>query len=152
MSVKLTGALMPEIHFDTTVAKFAESIVRKELLNDRDFNTLPTGVQDKAVAEGAMQLIAQAEKNLKMKIDPAAPVANVFYDYLNGVVLSWKESFGNAFTLVWAVALFIFLRGIGVVLVFLSTLLAGLFYGLLISTGAVAVIAEQTVKERIVLM
>jgi hypothetical protein len=150
-SVKIAATLVPGLKFDASVEEFAESIAKKTLYGNKNFEALPPDQQDKAIREGAAATIAQAEKNLAMHLSPAMPVSDVFYGYLSVMAANWKTSFGNSFIALWIFILFILLRGIGAVLVWLSACLAALFFEGCIAAGAVAVTGESATREHVIL-
>ncbi len=151
-AVKVAAVVTPQIQFNATVKDFAESIAKKELSGDPRFAMLPPDVQDKAVQDASVAMIAQAQKNLNLELSPQESVADVFYAYLKRVAASWKASFGSAFTLVSGLTLFILLRGIGVIMVGVSALIAMLLMELLVALGAISVIGEPATKERVVML
>ncbi len=148
-TVGLVGGLYPEVKLNSTVSELAQSLVRKEAAGS--FADLPPNVQDQEVRNAADTMVTQAAKSLNLDITGNESVSDAFYSYLTATISGWKNSFGSSFTVIWAIALFIFLRGLGAILVWVSMFLTIGLFELLSAFGIFATVGEASMKEILVI-
>ncbi len=150
-SVRMAGVLFPGVKLDATVGAFAESVIRKQVQGNGGFEALPGDVRDAQIRQAAETMIRDASKNLDIPIEHSMRLADVFYVYLAKSMATWKSRLGGSFTLIWAMCVFIFLRGLGTLLVWAAALAGGLCYGIMIAFGYASVAGESAVREKLML-
>lgn len=145
-----TKTIYPDVDLRGTVGDFVRAIVKRELMRNQDFAVLPPDVQDKEIAAAAEVMRANAEKSLGINLAPETALEKAFYDYLVKMLQGWRESFGGSFDIFWILFLFIIIRGIGVVFVWLAQIISILVYEALLATGVLALVGESQTKELVV--
>lgn len=152
-SIEAAAALFPELKLDSTVQDFAESVIKRQMHESGAYDSLPGNVRDAEIRKGAAAIIQDSAKSLNLKVAPDMRLGDVFYAYLTRTLTGWKQAFHDdfSFTLIWAAAIFIFLRGLGVLMVWAATLVATLGYELMIALGYVSVVGEPAAREKIIL-
>lgn len=150
-TVGVAGSLYPGIKLNSTVGELAQGLVKQQLAPGAQFGELPPEVQDQQVRNAAGTMISQASKSLGINFTASDRVSDVFYTYLTMTIQSWKENLGNGFIALWAVAIFIFLRGLGAILVWLAMFVCLAIFELMSAFGIFAMVGEPSMKEKLVI-
>ncbi len=149
--VQVLGGTYGGVRLDGTVEDFAESVARKELAGEAEFNQLPPDAQAKAVRQAAAAEIAQAEKSLNLALAPDAKISHIFYSYIAAFIKDWQANLGNSFFVLWGIILFVFLRGIGFLVIWAALIIAVAMYQLAAAFGIISIVSEPATQERLIL-
>jgi type IV secretory pathway VirB3-like protein len=74
-------------------------------------------------------------------------VATVLYGFILRTLSGWRTRFASAFLVGWSVVIFVLLRSIGILFVWLGQLLLGVVYEILLAAHVITIREEQTTKE-----
>lgn len=140
----------PDLDLNANVDRFTKQLVKNNLMADPDFQRELPDVQDKQIAAAAAEMQVQAEKTLGIKLAPDTALSDVFYVYLANMASGVRSFFGGYFNVFWALLLFIIIRGIGVIFVWLAQVIGFLLYESLVATGVLAVLGESRTKESVI--
>jgi hypothetical protein len=140
----------PGVNLESTVQEFAEDISRKQLEKEENFDQLTNAAKEGAIRDASKMQIEGFTKNLSFEVKGDMKVSDVLYIYITGFISNWKAGLGDSFVFIWAVILFLFLRGLGFLLIWTSLILGGFIYQLCFAFGVVAIVGEPATKERLI--
>jgi hypothetical protein len=150
-TIGLLTHLYPNLNLSASVQTFAEDMTHKQLSADPKFQALPPDQQDKIIQSAAAEEISKARSSLKIDLAPGDRISDVLYRYIINFVGNWKTSLGDNFVLIWALALFFLLRGLGLLLIWPAVLLSGIIYELCAAFGVMSIAGEPAMQERLIL-
>lgn len=146
-TIHLTGTMYPGVRLDSTVGEFARTFAAKQLAQTSDFGNLPPQAQEQETRNAADTLLKQATTSFGFPVQASDLLSDVFYNYLAHMITGWKATLGDSFLTLWAIALFILLRGVGAILVWLGMLIALGIYELLSAMSVMSVVGEPSMRE-----
>lgn len=139
----------PGIPFAGSFGDFAQTLVSRELKDNSAFQALPPQSQQTTIASNAQALINNFSQSLGVAVHASDTVGGVMYDFIQKTLSGWQDRFASAFLLGWSVVVFLVLRSLGIVFMWISQLLLGGVYEILLAAGVVK-IEEQTVKKEVI--
>lgn len=142
----------PTVPLTGSFNDFAEAVARMQLQGNPAFQSLTPADQDAALASSAQQMAAMFSNSSSTASTTAAaviaePTSNVFYGYFQGLFAEWQARFNNLFVGAWGLVLFLILRSIGIIVVWVGQFVALMFYELLLATGFMKISEEPATKE-----
>jgi len=164
----------PNLKFDGTFGDFAQDVALMQVKNDPAFGALMPDEQSAVLTQSAGQIasafssapvtIPAAPANasstapasfvaLTAPVTPAIsatlaePTNNVFYTYLAALTAKLQDKFGTAFIGIWALGLFLILRSIGIIVVWIAQFVSLIFYELLLALGFMKISEQPATKE-----
>ena len=140
----------PAIPLTGSFGDFATTMVERQLKGNAAFQSLSPQAQDATVAANAKALTDSFSQNLGVAIQASDTISTVFYGFIMKSLGSWQHKFASIFLLGWSVAVFLVLRGIGILFVWLDQLILGIVYEILLALGIITIKDEPTTKESIV--
>jgi len=143
----LVGNFYPTISLAGTFDDFAQSIAKEEFAGNPAFEAMPATDQAAAVSAAASQFEGNLSKSFGVTLSPASSTSDVAYNVIKSMLEGWSERFAVWFTAGWAVALFLVLRSIGVIAVWIGQFFAMIVYELLLSAGIIRIVEEPQTKE-----
>ncbi|MEK7195317.1 MAG: hypothetical protein AAB655_01335 [Patescibacteria group bacterium] len=137
----------PEINLNSTFGKFTENIAVFILSDNQTFKDLPPQGRQAAIAQTAKQIADGFSKSVGANISPDEPVSDFVYRYTTKSLADWRSRFDNLFIAVWALVVFIFIRGFGFLFYSIAAVVSFLLYQILLSTGFIHLIGESRTHE-----
>lgn len=143
----LVNGFYPELSFTGSFGNFAESFSKMELQNNPSFQNLSTAEQNVAIQQGATQFTQNFLQSSAVPVATSSPTSDAFYNVLNGVLGAWQSESSGWFDVGWATVLFIGLRTVGILFVWLAQFVSLIFYEILLASGFMTVTEENRTRE-----
>jgi hypothetical protein len=145
----LVNGFYPELSLNGSFGTFAQSFSKMELQNNPSFQTLNTAQQNAAIQQGATQFSQNFLQSSAVPVASSSPASDAFYNVLNGVLNAWQSQSSGWFDVGWATVLFIGLRTVGILFVWLAQFVSLIFYEILLASGFMKVSEENRTRELI---
>ncbi len=147
LTTRFVSGLYPEYRFNSNLGDFAKSVVQGQLQKDAQFNLLPPAVRAKVLDDASAKLLEGMSGAAGIQLDPAATFSGVAYNFLNKSLTDLKVKYGTLFVTLWALAVFLTVRGLSALLGFLIAFLAFILYHAMISMRLIRVRTENKPHE-----
>jgi hypothetical protein len=141
----IVNSFYPDLLLTGSFGNFAQSFSKMELQNNPNFQKLNTAQQSVAVQEEADQFAASFARG-SSTVATSSPTSDAFYNMLNGVLSAWQSQSSGWFDAGWVTVLFIGLRTLGIVFIWIAQFVSLMFYEFLLATGFMK-ISEQTRQQ-----
>ena len=135
----------PGIPLDGSFGDFAQAVAQEQLKNNATFESLPADQQSQVLAASTAQIAGSFTPT------PSAtePTREVFYSYFIAMASKLQGQFGNGFIFVWGLILFLILRTIAILAVWIAQFVTLVFYEFFLAIGFVAISEESESRELI---
>ncbi len=143
----LVSGFYPAVSFTGSFGDFAQSVAKGELATNAAFQSMSSSGQVAALSAASSQIESNLSKSLGITISGASPTSNVAYDVIMNMLQGLRDRFSLWFVAGWGIVLFLLLRSVGVVAVWIGQFLAMIAYEILLSTGTVRITEEPQTKE-----
>lgn len=137
----------PKFRFTSSFGDLTKDIASSELAKDADFNKITPAEQVKTIEDASDKIIKDLGRMLKITIAPTEKTSKIFYDLIVNNLEGLKNKFGNQFTVVWGIILFIAVRGVGSIFAWFAALFSLFFYQILLGFNVVRVVGENRNHE-----
>jgi hypothetical protein len=141
------NSFYPELTLNGSFGNFAQSFSKMELQNNPSFQSLNTEQQSEAIQQESTQFTQNFLQNTSSSVASSTPTSDAFYNVLNGVLGAWRSQSSGWFDVGWATVLFIGLRTLGVIFVWIAQFISLLFYEMLLAMGFMKVTEEARSRE-----
>lgn len=139
----------PGVPFGGSFNNFSENFARLELQNNPDFRNVSPVAQRNAIVQAADRLAAGVTQITGVAPAPDETVNNVAYRTIIAVLTSLKGKLQGQFIVAWAALLFLVLRALGIVFVWIAQFVALLFYEILLASGFMHITEVTHTKESV---
>ncbi|MEK7077056.1 MAG: hypothetical protein AAB967_02390, partial [Patescibacteria group bacterium] len=142
----------PEIDLSGSLGDFAESLAQLELQTDPDAKDLTPPERERkliGIFEEKLAGLVNYLKSFTVAVTPDEPVNSLLYRILLLVIDGVRAKAGEWFTAVWALALFLIVRGFGTVFYFVIGAVAFSVFHILVASNFAQVTYEARNKELI---
>jgi len=143
----LAADFYPMISFKGSFSNFAQSVAKEELAGTTAFTELTGGEQSAAISAATSQVEENLSKSLGVTVTATSSTSDVAYNAIVNMFQAWSARFSVWFTVGWAIALFLVLRSVGVIFVWIGQFLTMIIYELLLATGVIRIVEEPQTKE-----
>lgn len=150
-AIKIASVIYPGVKLDATIGEFARTLAAKSISADGSFSNMPQEAINQAILNTADTVLKQAGRNFGMSLTPDMHLSDIFYKYMTNALTGWRQSLGDSFLALWIIAMFIFLRSLGTILVWIAMLVALGVYELLSAIGIFALTGEPSMQERLII-
>lgn len=140
------NSFYPQLSFNGSFGDFSQSFAKMELQNNPNFQSLNTAQQNLAVQQQASQFATSFSQSAAAPVSSSSPTSDAFYNVLNGVLSAWQSQSSGWFDVGWVTVLFIGLRTLGILFVWLTQFISLIFYEILLASGFMKV-SEETHKR-----
>lgn len=147
LTVGVTSGLYPEYKFNSNLGDFAKSIASGQLGKDAQFNLLPPAIKTSVLNDASGKILEGLSKTAGIQLNPKDTFASVMYDFLSKSLNDLKIKFGTTFIVIWALAIFLTVRGIGALFGYLIAGLAFILYHAMITLKIIHVKTENKPHE-----
>jgi hypothetical protein len=137
----------PGILVNGSFQDFAQSVAKAQLSNNTSYQALAPADQITANTDAATTFEDNFSKTLGVTITPSSTTSGVMYDCIVTALNNWHDQFGPLFVIVWAFAVFLALRSIGVLFILIVQFLTMIVYEILLAAGIVRVVEHPQTKE-----
>jgi hypothetical protein len=137
----------PAISFTGSFDDFARSAAKEGLAGNSAFNALPSADQDAAVSAMAGQIKDSLSKSFGVTLSASSSTSDVAYGAIENMLQGLRNRFPAGFDAGWGITLFLILRSIGVIAVWVGQFLTMIVYELLLATGIIRIAEEPQTKE-----
>lgn len=142
------NSFYPGLSLNGSFGDFAQSVSKMEVQNNPSFKSLNTAQKNVAIQQAADQFSQNFLKNTASgTIATSSPTSDAFYNVLDGVLSAWQSQSSGWFDVGWVTVLFIGLRAIGILFVWLMQFISLIFYEFLLATGFMKISGETATKE-----
>lgn len=143
-----TGAFVnkfyPSVPVNGSFGDFAQAIAQMQLQNNPTYEKLTPAEQNQAIADSAQQFMS----GFTTSTDAATmPTGNVLYDYLVNLFSNLQNRYNDLFIGSWGLLLFLILRSIGIIVVWIGQFAALILYEILLATGFMKISEQSATKE-----
>jgi len=140
----------PSLPLTGSFSDFAQAIARIQLQNNPQFQSLTPDEQSAALSQAAGNIVdSLTPSSTATSTAASAPTSNVLYNYFTSVTEKLHDRFDNFFVGAWGLILFLILRGIGIIVVWIGQFVALVVYELLLATGFMKIVEQPATKETI---
>jgi ABC-type multidrug transport system fused ATPase/permease subunit len=146
-AASVANGFYPGVSLTGSFGNFSESFTKMELQNNPSFNNLTQDQQSAAIAQGTQQFEQDFLGNVSSTVATSSPASDAFYNVLQGMMNAWQTESGGWFVVGWAAVIFIALRSVGVVFIWLAEFVTLMFYELLLATGFMKITEEEHIRE-----
>jgi hypothetical protein len=145
-----TGAFVnkfyPSVPVTGSFGDFAQAIAQMQLQGNPAFQSLPAAQQSQAVADSAQQFMSGFTTSTNAA---TMPTSNVFYDYFVNLFSNLQNRYNDLFIGGWGLLLFLILRSIGIIVVWVGQFVTLILYEILLATGFMKITEHPATKETI---
>lgn len=143
----LVSGFYPGLSLNGSFGNFAQSVSKMELANNPSFQSLDTAQQNAAVQQQTAQFTQNFLQDAAHPIASSSPTSDAFYNVLNGVLNAWQSQSSGWFDVGWATVLFIGLRTLGILFVWVAQFVSLIFYEILLASGFMKISEEPHSRE-----
>jgi hypothetical protein len=137
----------PDVTFTGTVQSFADSVARMQLKSNEEFRALPVSRQPAVVDQVSQKLVGDLGATFGVPARGDQTFASLLYAYISNALGKFEQQFGQQFLFVWAVALFLAARSIGVLFSFVIAVIGYVIFQMLLTFNAIHIIGESRMHE-----
>lgn len=151
------NSFYPSLPLGGSFGEFSEAVAKMQLQNEPAYQNLTQTEKDIAITQAADQIAATFSGASSTPAgNVVAPIASTtlaettnvaFYNYLAALTAKLQDKFGTAFVGVWGLILFLILRSVGIVVVWLAQFVSLVFYEILLAAGFLRIAEEPATKE-----
>jgi hypothetical protein len=146
-TASLVANYYPAISFTGSFDDFAKSVAREEFTDNTNFRLMSSDDQNAVLSAAAIQIEQNLSKSLNVNPAPTTLTSDVAYNAIKNLLQEWRSRFSVWFTVAWGIVLFLTLRSIGVVAVWIGQILSMIVYELLLAADIVRIKEEPQTKE-----
>lgn len=143
----VANGFYPGLSLTGSFGNFSESFTKMELQNNPNFKNLSQDQQSEAITQATTQFEQTFLENSSSTVATSSPASDAFYNVLQGMMNAWQAQSGGWFVVGWAAVIFIALRSVGVLFIWLAEFITLIFYELLLATGFMKISEEEHVRE-----
>ena len=143
----IARGLYSQFNLTSSVAMFAEGLVKMQFESKPEFNTLPPGNQQTAIANATPQVIKNMSDRLGITLTPEESMEKAVYDAIMNTLTDWQTRLGAQFMLIWLIAVFFILRSLGLLYGLLIAFISLMIYEIFLAADIVRVVSEPVSKE-----
>lgn len=147
LSSKFAQGLYPEFKLDSDLGTFAKSVAKSQLERNINFSLLPNAIKERTLTDFGGQVLANLSKFFGFDLKSQDTFGDAIYQFINKSLADLKGKFGATFVTVWAIAVFLFIRGLATLFGYLVSLVSFLVYHALIAFGVARVRTENKPHE-----
>lgn len=139
----------PGLPFTGSFNNLSQSLAQQELQNNPTFGQMTVPQQNVAIEQAVSQLSGDVTQSTGVAPTPAEPTSDVVYNYIVSQLANWKSHLGSEFIIGWVIVVFLLLRTVGIVFVWLAQLMALIIYEIFLASGFMHIDESMQVKESI---
>ncbi len=143
----MTKNFYPDIDFNSTFTALARSFARSELKGAKEFNSLSEPDKEHMIEQSSNQIVASMGASLGVEISPGDLTMDIFYNSILKLLANLKDRFKQWFLLIWALAVFLVIRGFGVIFYWIVMFVSFILYELLLTSGFTRIIGVSKTHE-----
>jgi hypothetical protein len=136
----------PTVPLTGSFGDFAQAIAQMQLQNNPTFKSLPPAEQNQAVADSAQQFMSGFTTSTSAS---TTPTSNVLYNYFVNLFSNLQNRYNDLFLGGWGLLLFLILRSIGIIVVWIGQFVTLILYEILLATGFMKITEHPATKETI---
>ncbi|MEK7608371.1 MAG: hypothetical protein AAB495_02235 [Patescibacteria group bacterium] len=144
---KVGNTLYDRINFSSTLGDLVRGIARTQLSQNPLFSAFSPDLQDQVIERSMSQLLDGAGKTIGVPLSSQMSVGEALYTYIISLLQKWKEKLGPTFIAIWAAAVFLAARSIGIFFAWFALLIAYLIYELLSAFNIIHITGESRTRE-----
>ncbi len=145
----LISDIYPNFSANNSFSTFAQSVATTELQNNPSFQSLTPEQQSSTISQETTQLENTFGAPTSGSATSSAPTSDAFYNFIVGMLQAWQAEGPTWFIVGWAVVLFLALRTLGILFVWVAQFISLIFYEILLATGFMKISESTQTKENI---
>lgn len=146
----LLNPFYPSIPFTGSFGNFSESFAKAGLADNPSFKALTVAQQNTALEQAAAELSGTVARATGITPTQNDQVSDVAYDYTIASLMNMKNKFSTQFIIIWIILLFLTLRVVGIVFVWIAECASLVVYEILILAGFMRIEGIPQTKEQVV--
>lgn len=140
----------PNFSISSSFSTFAQNIATTELENNPSFQTLSPREQSTTISQATNNLEATfGVSPTSTETGTGVPTSDAFYNFIVGMLQAWQANGPTWFIIGWGVVIFLALRTVGIVFVWIEQFLILIIYEILLATGFMKITESTQTKENI---
>jgi len=139
----------PTVSLTGSFDEFAQSVARTGFAANSTFRAMSQSDQNAAILAAAGQIEDNLSKSLGITVTGTGSLSDAAYNVIKNILQGWHDRFATWFTIGWGIALFLILRSIGILAVWIGQFVAMVIYELLLAAGMIRIVEEPQTKEMI---
>jgi len=143
----LAGNFYPNLTLVGSLADFSASVAKESLSGNAAFTAMSSGDQAATLSAATTEVEGNFSKFFAATSTPSSMMSDVAYHSIVATLQTWRARSFFWFSLVWGIAVFLVLRTIGVIMVWIGQFFAMIVYELLLAAGAIRITEEAQTKE-----
>ncbi len=144
----VAGVFFPGVPINGSFNDFAQTFAQNQLKTEPAYEKLSSAEQQQALTDATAQVTA----SFTPTPTPNESTSDVFYSYFAGLSSRLQDQFGDIFVLVWGLILFLILRSIGIIVVWIAQFFTLIFYEFFLAIGFMKITEATETKETIDVM
>jgi hypothetical protein len=149
-SAGLINNIYPNVALNSSFQTFAQGMATMELKNNPNFQTMTPQAQSSTISQTASQFEDSfGTTSSGVAVAPTDPASDAFYNFIVGMLQAWQSEGSSWFIIGWAVVLFLALRTLGILFVWINQFIALIFYEILLASGFMKITEATQTKEMI---
>jgi hypothetical protein len=145
----LVGNLYPGVSFGGSYGDLSQSFVQNQFQGNTTFQEMTLTQKNAAVEDAVTQLTGSIEKSTGITPAASEPVSDVAYRAIVALFASWQDQFRERFTIVWVIVVFLALRTVATVFVWIAQFVSLVAYEALIAMGFMHIQSFTQTKEEV---
>ena len=147
-SAGLVNNIYPNVSLNGSFQTFAQGVATMELKNNPNFQTMSPQAQSSTINQATTQLETSfGNATSGLAVAPTDPASDAFYNFIVGMLQAWKSEGSSWFIIGWAVVLFLALRTLGFLFVWVDQFISLIIYEILLASGFMRITEATQTKE-----
>ena len=143
----LISGFYPELSLNGSFGTFAQSVSEMELANNPSFQSLDQAQKAAAIQQQTAQFTQSFLQSSAQPVASSSPTSDAFYNVLDGVLNAWQNQSSGWFDIGWVTVLFIGLRTLGILFVWVAQFVSLVAYEALLAMGFMKISQETHMRE-----
>ena len=143
----IAGNFYPNLSLTGSLADFSASVAKESFSGNAAFAAMSSGDQTATLSAAASAIEENFSKFFVATSTPSSMMSDVAYRSIEATLQMWRARSFFWFSLAWGAAVFLILRTIGVVVVWIGQFFAMIAYELLLAAGVIRITEEAQTKE-----
>ena len=139
--------LYPEFNFNSDMNALAQSLAQTKLNEDSQYRLLPPAVKEGLIKQTSGTVVKSLGQTLGLDLVGTEDIGTVLYRYLSKLLDSWRAKLGDTFLVLWSIAAFLFIRGIGTLIGYFVAFLTYVLYHILLVLDVIKIESELQPQE-----
>lgn len=143
----LAGNFYPTLSLSGSLTDFSASVAKESLSGNATFSAMSPDDQKATLSAATIAVEGNLSKFFSVASTPSSTMNDVAYQSIVSALRAWRARSLFWFSLAWGISVFLVLRAIGVIMVWIGQFFTMIVYELLLAAGAIRITEESQTKE-----